>query len=319
MIQHLTKSIKKYPLRWFYIFSVLIEVAIIPIFIFTDALNGLMNGIERSGIQPNTDFVTAFRLMFAAPEACWGVFLSIVQVAAVDIAVLIIAKVSYGQKGLKDLKERFRFWKKDIPWQQAAKVWITCIITFSTMNLATGGLNKLLLAESDFIWDVNFLSSSFLFSFLAAMFLDAGGLFEENGWRGFALPLLQSYFNPFKASIILGLLWFFWHIPVKFDTFSYGIGNALVIFFILMIKFVLLSIIMTFFFNQVGGTTIIAIVMHGLSNDSVRLSGKILSDSSTIYLITEINLVVPMFAVAIGLILKTKGRLGFKMIKEHSH
>jgi uncharacterized protein len=63
-------------------------------------------------------------------------------------------------------------------------------------------------------------------------------------------------------------MWFAWHIPVKVDTFFYGIGNAIAIFSILMIKFVLLSIIMTFFFNRVGGTTIIAIAMHGLSGAS---------------------------------------------------
>jgi hypothetical protein len=107
-------------------------------------------------------------------------------------------------------------------------------------------------------------------------------------------------------------MWFAWHIPVKVDTFFYGIGNAIAIFSILMIKFVLLSIIMTFFFNRVGGTTIIAIAMHGLSNDSVRLGGEILSDSTKVYLLTEINLVIPMIVVAIGLILKTKGRLGFR-------
>lgn len=37
MIQHLQKSIKQHPLAWFYVTSVLIEVAIIPIFTFTGA------------------------------------------------------------------------------------------------------------------------------------------------------------------------------------------------------------------------------------------------------------------------------------------
>ncbi|MUG99029.1 CPBP family intramembrane metalloprotease [Scytonema sp. UIC 10036] len=223
---------------------------------------------------------------------------------------MVVVKIAYGQKGLADLKNRFRFGKKGMKWQHTISVWGTCLFTFSAMNLATGALNQIVLAPGDFTWNVNLFSSDFLVGFLIAMFLDAGAVFEENGWRGFTLPLLQSRFNPLKASIVLGLMWFGWHIPVKFDIFFYGFENALKLFFILMIKFVLLSIIMTFFFNQVGGMTIIAIAMHGISNDSVRLAGEILSDSYTVYLLTEIHLVIPMLIVAIGLVLKTKGRLG---------
>lgn len=312
ILLYLKKSIKQHPLIWFYITSILIEIALIPIFIATGAQDGLIKGFEKARLHFNTDLVTAFRVILAAPEAFLGVFLSIGQVASVDIAVFIIAKIAYEKKGLLDLKNRFRFWRKEIKWQRGVKIWGVCLLTFSILNLATGALHNLLIAQSDFAWDINLFSTHFLIGFFIAMFLDTGAVFEENGWRGFALPLLQSRFSPLKASIILGLMWFGWHIPVKFDTFFYGFGNAIVLFSILMIKFVLLSIIMTFFFNRVGGTTIIAIVMHGVSNDSVGLGGRILSDSYTVYLLTEINLVIPMLIVAIGLVLKTKGRLGFR-------
>ena len=35
------------------------------------------------------------------------------------------------------------------------------------------------------------------------------------------------------------------------------------------------SVVMTFFYNRVGGSTLIAISMHGLHNDSVFLQGRI--------------------------------------------
>ncbi|HEV2460197.1 MAG TPA: CPBP family glutamic-type intramembrane protease, partial [Ktedonobacterales bacterium] len=40
------------------------------------------------------------------------------------------------------------------------------------------------------------------------------GLLEEIGWTGFALPrmLQQQRFLP--ASVLLGLLWGLWHLPV---------------------------------------------------------------------------------------------------------
>jgi hypothetical protein len=69
-----------------------------------------------------------------APEAFPDIFLAIVQVAAVDIAVLVVAKLAYEQKGIADLKNRFRFWQSNIPWQRALKIWGICIVTLSLIN-----------------------------------------------------------------------------------------------------------------------------------------------------------------------------------------
>lgn len=316
MVRQFTLNIKKYPLAWYYVISVLIVIIIIPVFLFTGADVAVERSLEKTGIPFNTDLVTAFRLILAEPKAFFGVFLAILQVAAPDIAVLIVASLAYGRKGLLELKNRFRFWKQGMNWQYALKIWGICILVFCLMNLASAGLNQLLLPEQDFVWDINFFSINLWAGLIIAMFLDAGGLFEENGWRGFALPLLQKRFRPLQASIVLGFFWSMWHIPVKINLlFDYGIINFLSMFFVLTGKFILISIIMTYFFNKVGQTTIIAIVMHGLSNDSVRLGGKVLSESFISQQITEINLVMPMLVVAMFLIQKTKGKLGLIPVK----
>jgi uncharacterized protein len=312
MVRQFTVNIKKYPLAWYYVISVLIVILIIPVFLLTGADVAIDQALQKTGIQFNTDLVTAFRVVSAEPGAFFGVLLAILQVAAPDIAVFIVASIAYGQKGLLELKNRFRFWHQEINWQYGLKIWVICILVFSLMNLASAGLNKLLLSEKDFVWDINFFSINFWSGLLIAMFLDAGGLFEENGWRGFALPLLQKRFRPLQASIVLGFFWSMWHIPVKINlAFDYGVINFLSMFFILTCKFILISIIMTYFFNRIGQCTIIAIVMHGLSNDSIRLGGKVLSETFIDQQIAEINLVMPMLVVTMFLIKQTKGKLGF--------
>ena len=43
----------------------------------------------------------------------------------------------------------------------------------------------------------------------------AGGLNEEVGWTGFAMPRLQGCFSPLLASMILWFFWILWHIPFQ--------------------------------------------------------------------------------------------------------
>ncbi len=49
------------------------------------------------------------------------------------------------------------------------------------------------------------------------------GFGEEIGWRGFALPLLQTWLSPAVATLVLTVIWAVWHIPLFF--FSTGMSN----------------------------------------------------------------------------------------------
>lgn len=55
------------------------------------------------------------------------------------------------------------------------------------------------------------------------------GLGEEPGWRGFALPRLQSKYGPLGATIVLGTVWAIWHLPLLAvdPRASHGITNPL--------------------------------------------------------------------------------------------
>lgn len=51
--------------------------------------------------------------------------------------------------------------------------------------------------------------------FLIGVFFGVpAGLLEEIGWTGFAFPKMSSQYNPLGSSILLGLLWGLWHLPV---------------------------------------------------------------------------------------------------------
>ncbi len=38
---------------------------------------------------------------------------------------------------------------------------------------------------------------------------------EEFGWRGFALPRLERGLTPLRAALVVGLMWWAWHLPLQ--------------------------------------------------------------------------------------------------------
>lgn len=304
----LRTSVRSRPLVWCYAISVALVILLIPPLIASSST--LSTALDQADIPFNTDLVTAIRVVIAVPAALFGVVIALLQVATPDLAVLAVAKLGLGDGVLRDLRHRFRFWR-GVGWHRGLTIWLICVLTFCLMNLATAGLHSLVFSGSDFRWGVNFFSWQFVLGLLIAMFLDAGALFEENGWRGFALPRLQARHGPLLGTAILGVLWSSWHMPVKIDlALTYGWGHFFGIFAVLTVKFILLSLIMTHFWNLLGQTTVIAIVMHGLSNDSVRLGGELLGDSLRLDYLSEVNLIIPMFIVSLVLLVSSKGRLG---------
>ncbi|WP_082663009.1 CPBP family intramembrane glutamic endopeptidase [Thermococcus sp. 2319x1] len=49
-----------------------------------------------------------------------------------------------------------------------------------------------------------------------------GPLQEEFGWRGYASPRLQANHSALVSSVIIGVLWAFWHLPLNFMSDKAG-------------------------------------------------------------------------------------------------
>ena len=69
---------------------------------------------------------------------------------------------------------------------------------------------------------------------------------------------------------------------------------------------------MTYFYNRVGGSTLIAISMHGLHNDSVFLQGRINAEGLGPYVVSELTLLAPIVVVACILLFVSGRRLGLE-------
>jgi len=85
---------------------------------------------------------------------------------------------------------------------------------------------------------------------------------EEYGWRGYALPKLQERYNALISSLILGLVWAFWHFP----GYLIGTGVPLDMPFPVFVLWVLpATILITWVYNNTK-SILSAIFMHMAAN-----------------------------------------------------
>lgn len=91
---------------------------------------------------------------------------------------------------------------------------------------------------------------------------------EELAWRGFALPGLQAKYNALTSSLILGVIWGLFHLPLFFTLTSSQAGTSFVGFLISTIS---LTIIFTWMYNHTRGSVLLAYLLHGSANTWTRI------------------------------------------------
>jgi len=87
----------------------------------------------------------------------------------------------------------------------------------------------------------------------------SGPISEEAGWRGFALPRLQAKFNALVSSLILGVIWTCWHIPLFFLT---GQAQVSIPFPFYLLLVTTLAVYFTWLYNNTHGSLVITVLAH---------------------------------------------------------
>lgn len=130
----------------------------------------------------------------------------------------------------------------------------------------------------------------YFMTFLATLFLL--GAMEEPGWRGFALPRLQQRFSPMKATMILGVVWGLWHLPL-------GVANVIVPFF--------LAFLYTWLYNRTG-SVLLAILLHASftpAQDHLLLQSEVSHGAG------DLAIALAYIVAVVLVVVLTRGRLGF--------
>ena len=86
---------------------------------------------------------------------------------------------------------------------------------------------------------------------------------EEIGWRGFALPWLQGRVNALASSLILGLIWALWHLPLFWLPGDFHQQLPLTWF---LLQTVSITVLYTWVYNATRGNLFIILLLHTASN-----------------------------------------------------
>jgi membrane protease YdiL (CAAX protease family) len=137
-------------------------------------------------------------------------------------------------------------------------------------------------------------------------FTIGGPVSEEFGWRGYALPRLQTRHSALSAAIFVGLLWGAWHALPDFWRFLF-LGRPLAACLIPLAitgGTVPLSILFTWMFNRIGGSILPAMVFHASFNSTLCVLTLLWAGRPPVLVGTE--LVVGLWLAA-GVVVATYG------------
>jgi membrane protease YdiL (CAAX protease family) len=253
------------------------------------------NGAVRGWIAGH-QIISFFLLAYTISWSLWGVAAlggGHVVVLLGGLGPLVSALVITRLSG-----RRVREWLRSLlVWRVTPGYYAIALLLPAAIFAVVNGVLFALGQKLDFTMLLN-VAPGYLGTFL--MVATVGGGFEEPGWRGFALPRLQARRSPLVSTLLLGLAWGIWHVPLYGPT-GFVVPLILAFFY-------------TWLYNRTG-SVLLCLLLHASFTPAQNLltltalptvPGNNGPDS--------IDLVIlgVYIAAALGLAVATRGRLGLK-------
>jgi len=208
-------------------------------------MSSLLSVVRRHPI------ITFFVLTYAIGWGCIPFWTF--QAGSPLLAALIVIPLTQGLSRLKELGLRMIRWRVRWYW------YVVAIGLPLAVVLLTAGINVALGASVPSMAQFGSVTTILLFFAVRLVNPGDGALGEEPGWRGFALPGLQSTLSPLVSTLILGVLVTVWHVPLLF--LEEGLLRPFMI-----VGFLLATLAVTFWytwlFNHTGGSVLMTIISH---------------------------------------------------------
>jgi uncharacterized protein len=167
--------------------------------------------------------------------------------------------LTLGQQAVLGLLRRYLIWRVSLIW------YLVALLLFPATSLAAVFLYAFFTSSpvdfsTVFAYRIFGPSASLPLLVLPFLLFDAVTNGEEMGWRGYVLPRLQARHSALVSSLIVGLVWGFWHLP-KFLA-----PDSTTPFAWYMVGTVAKAILYTWLYNSTGGSLLLVTIFHAAAN-----------------------------------------------------
>ncbi len=200
-------------------------------------------------LQLPSDAMPAWALSFIVVLGSW----------TPNLAAVTVTGVLTGREGIRQLLAKFFVYRIAVRWYVVAL--LPFVLAFGVAGLYRSS------AESS---PGNAALSLGSIAGLLILNLVQGATGEEAGWRGLALPRLQAALGPTMASLVLGLIWSFWHLPLWLLS-GYSGSDLMVYVLAHGVTLVSLTFLITWISNRTPGSLVPVVLTHFAFNASLNL------------------------------------------------
>jgi uncharacterized protein len=171
------------------------------------------------------------------------------------VAVLLTAQAE-GRAGLKALLRPLFQWRVGWQWYVFALGFMATIkLTVALVLRATTGSWPRFGQESWYI-----MLAATIFSTVVG-----GQAGEEIGWRGYALPRLATRFGLAPASVLLGVIWATWHLPLFFIPGADLLGQSFPLY---LLQVTAMSVVFAWLWWRTKGSLLLTMLLHSAINNT---------------------------------------------------
>jgi membrane protease YdiL (CAAX protease family) len=213
-------------------------------------------------------------------------------------SAFLVTALADGRAGLRIWTARVLRWRVGWRWYVATLLAVPATILATTAPFAPE-------------WRLPSLAAVAAYVFGLAFQMVTTGLAEEPGWRDFALPRLQPVHGPVRGSVVLGVMWGIWHLPLfltEWGDYPHSPWYVPVEFCVMTI---MVSLVMTWVFNRSGESLPVAIVLHASINNTFSTVWSEIFPGLG-YEWGQHIILLASTIVALALLVATRGRLAYR-------
>jgi membrane protease YdiL (CAAX protease family) len=197
-------------------------------------------------------------------------FMLLALFAGPSVAGLVMTGLVYGRAGFRNLLTRMTRWRVGARWYAVALLTAPLLVTATLLALS--------LTSPEFLPSI-FTSGEkvTLVLFGIGWGLVGGGLLEELGWTGFAVPtLLRKRRGVLATGLFVGVLWGAWHFLITFWASGTSSGALSLAGFLPAVLFYVGSlpayrVLMVWVYDRSGESMLLAMLMHASFSASMLI------------------------------------------------